>query len=522
MSNQPLVSTIIPVYNSKKFLRKCLNSVINQTYKNIEIICINDGSTDNSLEILQEYKEKDNRIQTIDIENHGVSYARNLGLEKVTGKYTLFIDSDDYIELNMIEELVNNSKNTNSDLVCCGRRVETTNNKLKQKWLPTKEISNDPMNDYVYFIKFRQVTQKLFKTFIIKDNNLLFDINFNYGEDCIFLIEYLTHCKTITGIKEAYYHCTINTNSLSRNIKYKQRRIRDRKSFENKISQIIQKHKNNFYKEKVLDMDIEKIDFVYLIKPGEKGTDLRYSLRSIAKWYPNNKVWIVGYKPEWVTNVNYLPIKEENKKWKNLVNDLIETCKCEDISDNFIYMNDDFFDIEDSVPLEAIINGNIGLLDDRIKVHENSNKKTGWQKAFKQVGDLLDKLNIEKPYYNYEAHLPLMMNKQKFIEVLSLPQVQDFIQTPNVLHYRTLYKNYDKPENIITFPEDVKVLTRKDTTEEKLKVCGWLSTADGLVGNQKFNILNRTLRKNLSKPCKFEKPIPAVTKVKSKEKFMNF
>lgn len=99
MKNQPKVSIIVPVYNVEEYLVKCLDSLVNQTLKEIEIICINDGSTDNSLEILNTYAQKDSRITIIDKKNEGVSAARNTGLNISKGEYIMFVDSDDYLEL---------------------------------------------------------------------------------------------------------------------------------------------------------------------------------------------------------------------------------------------------------------------------------------------------------------------------------------------------------------------------------------------------------------------------------------
>lgn len=102
---QPKISVIVPVYNVEKYLKQCLDSIVNQTYKNLEIIIVNDGTKDNSMKIVENYLQ-DNRIKVINKENGGLASARNSGLEKVTGKYISFIDSDDWIELNMYEELV--------------------------------------------------------------------------------------------------------------------------------------------------------------------------------------------------------------------------------------------------------------------------------------------------------------------------------------------------------------------------------------------------------------------------------
>lgn len=114
----PKVSVIIPVYNVEKYLKQCLDSVVNQTLQDIEIICVNDGSTDNSLKILEEYAQKDNRIIIISQENQGQSVARNIALEKATGEYVGFVDSDDYIDSNFYEELYRHAKKNNTDIAC--------------------------------------------------------------------------------------------------------------------------------------------------------------------------------------------------------------------------------------------------------------------------------------------------------------------------------------------------------------------------------------------------------------------
>jgi glycosyltransferase involved in cell wall biosynthesis len=98
----PTISIIIPVYNAEKYLNKCLESVINQTLKDIEIICINDGSTDNSLDILQKYAKQDNRFIIINQDSSGAGVARNAGLDKAQGEYLAFLDSDDFFELDML------------------------------------------------------------------------------------------------------------------------------------------------------------------------------------------------------------------------------------------------------------------------------------------------------------------------------------------------------------------------------------------------------------------------------------
>lgn len=108
-------SFVVPVYNTSKYLKRCIDSLINQSYENFEIILVNDGSTDNSLDILKEYKKKDKRIKIINQKNQGLSMARNNGVKKTTADYILFVDSDDYIDLNTLEEL--EKVKTNPDLI---------------------------------------------------------------------------------------------------------------------------------------------------------------------------------------------------------------------------------------------------------------------------------------------------------------------------------------------------------------------------------------------------------------------
>ena len=266
-------------------------------------------------------------------------------------------------------------------------------------------------------------------------------------------------------------------------------------------------------------MNIDNLDFVYIIKPNEKGDELRYSLRSIDKHYPNHKVWIVGYKPSWVQNVQYLPTKQTGTKWSNSTNNVISICNCPEISEDFILMNDDFFCINPTMSLEDIIDSNFGLLDD--VVYRYRNLKSGWARGFKYINELMQNLNIKGPLYSYEAHLPLKINKKKFLEVISFPEVQKFMQTSKVLHKRTLYKNYDKPEKSIILKTDTKVTLKKDNSRTLIQTTGWLSTADGVLNNPKFPYLNRYLKQNFKTPCKYEKEILHKPTSKKSE-FMNF
>ncbi len=126
------ISIIMPVYNVGKYLRECLDSIVNQSFKDFEIICINDGSTDNSLKILEEYRDKDSRFTIISQDNTGAGEARNTGLKYASGKYVQFLDSDDYFEPNMLENLYKTAKKYNADLtVCSAAKIDENGNSIE-------------------------------------------------------------------------------------------------------------------------------------------------------------------------------------------------------------------------------------------------------------------------------------------------------------------------------------------------------------------------------------------------------
>jgi glycosyltransferase involved in cell wall biosynthesis len=137
------ISVIIPIYNNEQYLKRCLDSVIYQTYKNLEIILVDDGSTDNSGKICDDYALKDDRIKILHLKNGGPSYARNKGLEIVTGEYIGFVDSDDYIDVTMFESLLLNQKEYDADIACCNVvLVEKKLNYLKPK-IPNGIVEKD-------------------------------------------------------------------------------------------------------------------------------------------------------------------------------------------------------------------------------------------------------------------------------------------------------------------------------------------------------------------------------------------
>ena len=219
------VSIIVPVYNVEKYLRDCLESLINQTLTDIEIICVNDGSTDNSLAILEEYKLKDERIKIFSQENKGVSVARNLGIEKATGEYLTFLDSDDWLDLDACKILYKDAKEKNAEILLFPHyhykegKLEKTQ-KLQNFTSYLKNKTTDFITAYKeLFGTAHTVCGKFYETFFLKQNNIIFPINIKCGEDRVFYVSACMHSRKIAVLNEfLYYYRHYPENSLSKSL----------------------------------------------------------------------------------------------------------------------------------------------------------------------------------------------------------------------------------------------------------------------------------------------------------------
>jgi len=213
------VSVIIPVYNTEKYLEKCLNSLINQTLHDIEIICVNDGSTDNSLNILNQYAQKDNRIKIINQENKMQGAARNAGTQIATGKYIGFVDSDDWIDLDYFEKLYSAATKYNLD-IALATNVRISNNKYKKRLNITEEKVYTELQDKIDVCqqwKNECPTNKIYRLTMIKANNITWPEKV-YCEDKIYTIKavyYANGIVTVPGINYYYYNNPTSTVNLS-------------------------------------------------------------------------------------------------------------------------------------------------------------------------------------------------------------------------------------------------------------------------------------------------------------------
>lgn len=207
MQNLELISVIVPVYNVEKYIRECLDSIVNQTYKNLQIILVDDGSTDNSGKICDEFAKKDSRITVVHQENQGAGAAKNAGLDLIKGEYFSIIDSDDYIDLSMYKIMVSLMEQYDSDIAqCLFKQVYTNKTIIRQYSTLKKSCTVLTRQKYLqHFLsdwKFAVFWNKLFRS------SLLDNIRFPVGrkiDDEFFTYKLVCNAKRIVNTTEPFY-----------------------------------------------------------------------------------------------------------------------------------------------------------------------------------------------------------------------------------------------------------------------------------------------------------------------------
>lgn len=223
--SNPLISVIIPVYNTAPYLTKCMSSIVNQTYKELEIICVDDGSTDGSAQILDEFARSDTRIIIIHTENRGVSAARNMALSVASGDLIGFVDSDDYLHREMYQILLGAMEKNDVDFVTCGYYFDDIRSVTKidnQGIMPTEPLD---IKQFLYYMykrdEFKGVAgylwTKLFRKELIKGQTgellVRFSEDLNVGEDVLFMAEICRNTKKVLYIDQALYFYTQRMDS---------------------------------------------------------------------------------------------------------------------------------------------------------------------------------------------------------------------------------------------------------------------------------------------------------------------
>ena len=225
---QPLLSILVPIYNVSKYLERSINSIMNQTYENIEVICVDDGSTDNSLNLLLKMQEKDSRISIIHKRNGGLVSARKAAMKKARGKYIGYVDSDDWIEPSMYKELMDVAILNDSDVVCCGHYRDYGTHTVVEKPMfkdgtyTIEEILDAENGGGLVSLKevdkFNisvNLVNKIFRKEIIYENQMKVPESISDGEDIACLWPTFVNCKKVSVISKCLYHYCLRDDSIS-------------------------------------------------------------------------------------------------------------------------------------------------------------------------------------------------------------------------------------------------------------------------------------------------------------------
>ena len=210
--DKPVVSILIPAYNAAAFLPECLDSVLNQTYQDLQVVIVDDGSKDNTLDVCQRYVEKDCRVEVYHQKNQGVAATRNILLTKIKGDYFLFVDSDDWLELDMIEFLYEHLAKNGTDIATCGNVVN--DEKPAVDYQEFRYSKKQAIKEFLYHITFRgMLWNKLISSHLIGDCK--FDSDISYGEDALFVWDLLQHANGVTFTTKELYHYRLNDAGIS-------------------------------------------------------------------------------------------------------------------------------------------------------------------------------------------------------------------------------------------------------------------------------------------------------------------
>lgn len=344
--NNILISVIVPIYNSGKYLDRCLQSILDQTFKNIEIILIDDGSTDNSLSICNMYREKYNNIKVYSQENSGQGVARNLGISKAEGRFISFIDSDDYIDKNMYECMLELGINNNCDIIICGNEIVYDEKKLsiscdrdindykilctrdeKMKYYLTNNISSYPCD-------------KLFKRDLLIKNNIRFPENC-YFEDVNMVLKCLYYSSNIIITDSPFYKYIQRHNSTTYT-----RTEKHLNDFKNEITNCYKFIYEHCYNENI-EIEVRNYKFIHTNMLLKMIKDLKkeYEFESYFRVLPENII-IFGassagelmkyYCDLFDINIVYFCDNGE-QKWGAVVNDIeiIAPKQLKDIKENY-------------------------------------------------------------------------------------------------------------------------------------------------------------------------------------------
>ncbi|PGT18403.1 MULTISPECIES: glycosyltransferase [Bacillus cereus group] len=313
---RPKISIVVAAYNVESYIGKCLESLITQSIKEIEILVVNDGSRDNTVEIADEFAKRDKRVKVISQENGGLSAARNTGIDHASGEFIAFVDGDDYLDKSMYETLYKKIVTDNIDLVVCGFKkvwLDGKANKLREKdyYFNQNLLNGDILENFLcrHDEPFVVAWNKLYRTEIIKQNGLHFE-NRAFFEDVGFMPRYLYYAKSIDSIDFPLYYYVQREGSITKS--YNPMIGNSLVNTTRLIGDFIKKDPNLKKYMGALELRLKIYELNYLIDNGENIKTLRQdiiALQDYSEFLPlkhrisifliKNNVYIFFYKNIW-------------------------------------------------------------------------------------------------------------------------------------------------------------------------------------------------------------------------------
>ena len=495
--DRPLLSIIIPVYNQKNFVCRCLESVKNQDLENVQVIVVDDGSNDGSEKIVDEYKKD---FEIYHLTHKGVSHARNHGLKKARGQFITFLDADDAYSSGAIAIMEKYTRH-NLPIIQFGQ--------FRAK-CETSDVRMDRIRNQIYTLdklpkRWTMVWNKIFRADVIE--GLKFKETMQFGEDEIFVLEALLRVGELKHAPHPLvFHYFDDDNSLCRgglSLKRLEGLIRALKALakkqtdEKKKQVILDKIKTHeespLFKRFGYGREANgHYDVVYCLKDTPTNEELRYSLRSVEENWQYRNVVFAGGCPNGL-NPDYHMKAEQTAptKWERVRGLLLKICDDENITEDFWLFNDDFFILKyiECETMPPLYNGNLRNYIKKVEERHN-NEITVYTKRLRHLVETLEEAG--KGLNNYAVHKPMLFNRKKLKALLE--------KFPNEPMTRALYGNYYEIGG--ESQHDMKVQLIHFPKLEKVKyIWPFISTSDS---SFKSGNVGRFLRERFNEPSRFE------------------
>lgn len=493
-----MISLIIPVYNKAQFLRRCLDSIENQTERIAQIILVDDGSTDGSTKICKEYAKR-NEWEYYKIKHSGVSEARNYGLDKAKGEYIAFLDADDALTVDAIDVMTRISRHEFNIYQFGQYRYQGGEDSIYKAYCSHKGYYNLRQIPKYWAM----VWNKLYKRSFLEQHKIRFDKKLTFGEDEIF------NARCVLANGGLYHapqvltkHFLDDKKSICRGgmgSEYLEKlddaliKLANRQKDAYKkawLKKVRENHHESrtfrrYYKPEIHN---GKYDVVYFLKPASENEELRYSLRSLEENWQFKNVWFYGGCPDKIKPDYHVPVAQiALTKWQRVRDMVYLACKNDNITEDFWLFNDDFFILKKkSEDMPPLYNRTLEQRIERIEKRHN-----GPDEYTKRLRNLVKTLKTaNKGTLDYAVHKPILINRKKMLEVLD--------KFPDEPMLRALYGNYWKIGGISRHDMKIRVLNYSNM-KEVMRTWDFLSTSDesfknGTVGRyirDKFDIKSR-------------------------------